>query len=261
MIRPTARLCSALLLSVCGGALAAPPLPAPRLAAAASALDKREIRAQLAPLRYTTLAAEIGAKVTRLPVPEGGSFARGKTLIVFDCSLQQAQVNKAKAVLAAADKIWRTNKRLSELDSIGKQELDTSEAELSKARAELAANQAVLGKCSIAAPFAGRIAEQKVREQQYAQPGQALLEIIDDSALELEFIIPSKWLAWLRSGSKFAVHIDETGRDYPARVQRIGARVDPVSQSVKINAVIDGRFKELVAGMSGKVLMAPPSAK
>jgi hypothetical protein len=41
-------------------------------------------------------------------------------------------------------------------------------------------------------------------------------------------------------------------------VQPIGARVDPVSQSIKISAIIDGRFPELIAGMSGKVLMAPP---
>ena len=39
-----------------------------------SVLDQREIRAQLAPRRYTTLAAEIGAKVQRLPVVEGGAF-------------------------------------------------------------------------------------------------------------------------------------------------------------------------------------------
>ena len=241
----------ALLLTLAASpALAAPP--------PASALDKREVRAQLAPLRYTTLAAEIGAKVSRLTVPEGGVFKRGQSLVQFDCSLPQAQLNKARAALTGAERTWQSNQRLAELNSIGKLELDTSESELEKARAELAANQAVLGKCSIAAPFSGRVAEQKVREQQYVQPGQVLLEIIDDSALELEFIVPSKWLAWLRPGSKFQVSIDETARSYPARVQRIGARVDPVSQSVKINAVIDGRFHELVAGMSGRVLMNPP---
>lgn len=46
-----------------------------------------------------------------------------------------------------------------------------------------------------------------------------------------------------------------------AKVQRIGARVDPVSQSVKLSAVIDGKFNELIAGMSGKVLMAPPAGQ
>ncbi|HEX5394092.1 MAG TPA: efflux RND transporter periplasmic adaptor subunit [Rhodocyclaceae bacterium] len=247
------------------GAKSAPPQAAAPVAAPApahsSALDKREIRAQLMPRRYTTLAAEIGVKVSRLPIVEGGRFRAGETLITFDCTLQQAQLNKAKAALAAAEKTWSANRRLNELNSVGKVELDVSEAEVTKAKAEVSSNAAVISKCAVAAPFAGRIAEQKVREQQYVQPGQALLEIIDDSSLELEFIVPSKWLVWLKPNQGFQVAIDETGKTYPAKIQRIGAKVDPVSQSVKISAVIDGKFNELIAGMSGKVLMAPPGGQ
>jgi len=242
------------------GALAGAALPASAAVPqpAAATLETREIRAQLSPRRYTTLAAEIGAKINRLPLSEGAAFKQGQLLVQFDCVLQQAQLAKAEAALMAADTSWRGNQKLAELNSVGKIELDVSRAETLKAQAEVAANRALLGKCAISAPFAGRIAEQKAREQQYVQPGQALLEILDDSMLELEFIVPSRWLSWVRSGSAFQVSIDETGKSYPAKVQRIGARVDPVSQSVKLTAVIDGRFTELVAGMSGKVLMAPP---
>lgn len=221
-------------------------------------IDKREIRAQLAPKRFTTLAAEIGAKISRLSTPEGGSFHAGQSLVQFDCTLQQAQLNKAKAALVAAEKTWYANQRLSELNSVGKVELETSEAEVLKAKAEVNSNAAYVSKCNISAPFSGRISEQKVREQQYVQPGQTLLEIIDDSALELEFIVPSKWLAWVKNGSKFEVKIDETAKTYPAKVLRVGAKVDPVSQSVKLTAVIDGKFPELIAGMSGRVQMTQP---
>ncbi len=226
--------------------------------ATGSALENREIRAQLAPRRYTTLAAEIGAKINRLPLVEGAAFKQGQVLVQFDCMLQQAQLAKANAALMAADATWRGNQKLAELNSVGKMELEVSKAEALKAQAEVAANRTLIGKCQISAPFAGRIAEQKVREQQYVQPGQGLMEIIDDSQLELEFIVPSRWLAWLRNGAAFQVNIDETGKTYPAKVLRIGARVDPVSQSVKLTAVIDGHFSELIAGMSGKVLIAPP---
>lgn len=237
------------------GVLAALPQPA---ASAGAALETREIRAQLTPRRYTTLAAEIGAKIERLPLSEGAAFKQGQLLVQFDCVLQQAQLAKAEAALMAADTNWHGNQKLSELNSVGKVELDISSAEVLKARAEVAGNRALLGKCQINAPFAGRIAEQKAREQQYVQPGQALLEILDDSTLELEFIVPSRWLSWVRTGATFQVGIDETGKTYPAKVQRIAARVDPISQSVKLTAVIDGHFGELIAGMSGKVLMAPP---
>jgi len=233
----------------------AKPVPAP---VTPISLDKREIRAQLMPRRYTTLAAEIGAKVNRVGIQEGGSFRAGETLIAFDCSLQHAQLNKAKAALDATEFTWKANKRLNELNSVGKVELGISEAEVTKARAEVAANAAVIAKCAIAAPFSGRIAEQKVREQQFVQPGQALLEILDDSVLELEFLVPSKWMTWIKTGYGFQVKIDETARSYPAKVIRIGARVDSVSQSIKITAAIDGKFHELVAGMSGQVNIQPP---
>lgn len=238
------------------------PMPAVGLAAAPARtlLDRHEIRAQLMPRRYTTVAAEIGAKISQLPFQEGAAFRAGDKLVSFDCSLQQAQLDKAQAELESAGHTFKSNQRLAELNSVGMLELDLSRAAVAKARAEVSGNQAVLSKCSVAAPFSGRIAEQKAREQQFVQPGQPLLDIIDDSVLELEFLVPSSWLSWLRPGGSLRVQIDETRKTYPAQFTRIAARVDPVSQSVKVVAAIDGQHAELMAGMSGKVIAAPPPA-
>ncbi|MFC7433533.1 efflux RND transporter periplasmic adaptor subunit [Hydrogenophaga bisanensis] len=231
------------------------PVVAPADAAARGGSAEREIRAQLTPRRYTTVAAEIGAKISRLPVTEGSAFKAGQLLVSFDCTLQQAQLAKAKAELEGAEQSLKTNERLVELNAGGQLEVELARSARGKARAEVGANQAVLSKCNVSAPFAGRVTEQKVREQQYVQPGQALLDIIDDSVLELEFLVPSRWLVWLKAGGPLQVQIDETQKTYPARFTRIGARVDPVSQSVKVAAAIDGRFPELIAGMSGRVIV------
>jgi membrane fusion protein (multidrug efflux system) len=220
--------------------------------------ERQEIRAQLLPRRYTKIAAEIGAKINHLSIAEGGAFRAGQLLVGFDCSLQQAQLQKAQAELDGAELTFKSNLRLAELNSVGLLELDLSQSTVRKAKAEVGANLAVLAKCDVSAPFSGRVAEQKVREQQYVQPGQALLDIIDDSVLELEFLVPSHWLNWLRAGGKFQVQIDETRKSYPAKFIRIGARVDPVSQTVKVAAAIDGKFPELIAGMSGRVQVTPP---
>lgn len=242
------------------------PVPSPRPAAvgvtaSGSAMARQDIRAQLMPRRYTTIAAEIGAKVSGIPVGEGGAFRAGQVLVQFDCSLQRAQLEKADAELEGAEQTLKSNLRLEQLNSVGQLELDLSKSAANKAKAEVGANKAVLAKCQVAAPFAGRVAEQKVREQQFVQPGQALLDILDDSVLELEFLVPSVWLRWLKVGSAFEVQIDETRKTYPAKFTRIGARVDPVSQSVKVAAAIHGRFPELMAGMSGKVQITPPEGQ
>lgn len=234
-------------------------LTAGLVVAVATASQAQELRAQLSPRDYTTLAAEIGAKVERIPVREGERFKKGQTLVSFDCSIQRAQMAEAKAALTATEKTVAVNSRLLELQTIGKLESDVAQAERDKARAKLDASAAVLGKCQVAAPFDGRVAEQKVRAQQFVQPGQALLDIIDDSELELDFVVPSKWLVWLKPGHTFQVAIDETARTYPVKLVRVGARIDPVSQSVRVTGTIGGSFPELAAGMSGKVLLAPPS--
>lgn len=251
-------LAAALAWSLPAGAQTPAPGAAAARPAAASAIDRQEIRAQLLPRRYTTIAAEIGAKINRLPVAEGGRFNAGQLLASFDCSLQQAQLQKAQADLDGAAQTLKSNERLAELNSVGKLELDLSRSAVNKARAEIGANRAVTAKCSIAAPFGGRVAEQHVREQQYVQPGQAMLDILDDSVLELEFLVPSRWLVWLRTGAVFQVQIDETGKSYPAKFIRIGARVDPASQSIKVAGAIDGKFPELMAGMSGRVQIKQP---
>jgi RND family efflux transporter MFP subunit len=215
------------------------------------------IRAQLTARRYAVLSAEIGARVRELRFHEGSAFKAGDTLVVFDDSLQRSQVARAEAVLSAAQRTFAANQRLLTLKSVGQIEVDLSEAEVEKARAELAYASAMLSKCSIVAPFSGRVSDQKVREQEFVQPGQSLFEIIDDAVPEIDFIAPSKWLAWIHVGQALEVKIEETGRSYPATVEEIGAKVDPVSQSVKIVAGIPGSHPELIAGMSGTINVVP----
>lgn len=226
---------------------------------AAALLDAREVRGQLSPRRYTTLAAEIPAKVLTIQPQEGSAFKAGQTLISFDCALQQNQLDRAKATVMATSITLEANQEMIKHAAIGKVELQVSEAEALKAQAEAKAAATVVSKCQVIAPFSGRVAEQKVREEQFVQTGQALLEVIDDSALELEFIAPSSWLAPLRGKGAVRVRVDETGKTYNARVARLGARVDPVSQSIKVVAVIQGRPAELMAGMSGKVSLSTPA--
>ena len=222
-------------------------------AAVAQNMGAADIRAQLVPQRFATLSAELGAKIARIHVREGERFRAGQALVSFDCSLQEAQLEKAKAQVFAAQGTYEGNQRLVKFNAIGDVELRNSEAELLKAKAEQSYLQATVSKCQIVAPYGGRAGEWKAREQQFVQPGQPVLEIVDDGSLELEFILPTAAVANLRAAGKFRVAIDDTKKSYPARFVRAGAKADPVSQTIKVIAVLEGHHPELMAGMSGKV--------
>ena len=212
-----------------------------------------EIRAQLTPREFTTLSSEIAARIDRINTRVGEHFKKGDALVQFDCAIPHAQRDRAEAVAQQGEKTVAINRRLLQLKSVGQLELEISQAELAKANADLAVAKATMSKCTIPAPFSGVTVEQKAREFQYAAPGQALLDVLDDRGLEVELIAPSRWLSWLKIGDPFSVRIEETEKAYPAKVTRLGGRVDPVSQSIRVIGEIAGEAPELMAGMSGRV--------
>jgi len=220
---------------------------------------KQDIRAQLSAVTYNTIASELPARISELPFKEGQSFKVGQVLVVFECATQQAQFQKTKAVLGIAERNYQTNKKLLTLGSVGRIEYENSYSEYLKAKAENDELASIMARCNILAPYSGLVVEQKVRPQQYVQAGQALIDILDNSALELEFVAPSKWSPWLVTDYKFEIKIDETGKSYPAKVTRVNGKIDSISQTIKAAAVIDGDFKELSPGMSGVLVIEPPT--
>jgi membrane fusion protein (multidrug efflux system) len=216
------------------------------------------IHVQLVAVNYTTLSAELPAKIDRISVKEGERFKEGQQLVAFDCVIQRALVDEASAVLAAAEKSKAVHKRLLELNSTGTLEAEKSGWDAAVAQAKLNSARAVASKCAITAPFAGRVVEQKARAFQYVQVGQAILEVLDDSVLNAEFIVPSAAVTTLKPGTALQIAVDETRKTYPAKIARIGAKVDAVSHSVKVTAEIRGDYPELMAGMTGRAQMTAP---
>ena len=219
-----------------------------------------EIRAQLSPVRSTILSAEIPGSISELTVREGERFIEGQKLAALDCRLHKARLDKALAQQDQARKTYSVQARLDKLGSNSALEFQTAAAQLAVAEAEVAMNRTIATYCIITAPFAGRVVELKARAHQYVGEGHELMEILDDRELEVELAVPSTWLQWLRQGTAFTLRLDETGKEYAATIGRTGARVDPVSQTIKVfGTVTGGSFPELIAGMSGTAVFAPPS--
>jgi membrane fusion protein, multidrug efflux system len=220
-------------------------------AAAQEGLSGNRIRAQITPYQQTTLSAEIAANISKLPLREGESFKKDQQLVEFDCALLNAQLNKAEATAEVARQGLKVNKRLEEFNSVSTLEVDQATARVKETEAEREAMKVNVSKCSLVAPFSGRIAKLYVDAHQYVTPGKPLMDILDSSRLEVRLIVPSDWLKWLKSGDRFLIQIEELKRTYQARVVRLGARIDPVSQSLPIIGEIEGTHSDLLSGMSG----------
>ncbi|WP_245641566.1 efflux RND transporter periplasmic adaptor subunit [Paraburkholderia bannensis] len=230
---------------------ATPAAPQPALQTAPADGADGKIRIQLVSRDQVDVSSEISAKIASLPFRDGDAFRAGQTLVSLDCSLYSAQLRKAQADADGARDLLDVNRKLVALHSVGELEVQQAEAKHKASAADVAYMQATVRKCTIAAPFDGRVSKRSAAPQQFAEAGKPLLTIVDTSHLELKMIVPSKWLLWLKPGHPLSVQVDEVGKTYPAKVARIGARVDPVTQTVDVTAALSGSAPDLLPGMSG----------
>ncbi|NIF29777.1 efflux RND transporter periplasmic adaptor subunit [Pantoea sp. Tr-811] len=256
MRRPVAELCLlALLGSLPVMADELPPLQPPP-----ASLAEPDLRVQLNARQRTVISSELAGKITEVKVKEGDSFRKGERLVGFDCAIHRARLGHSAAAQEAASRKLGVARKLDQLQSISVSDLSQAQAELSMARAQNGVNQVMVQHCSIDAPFSGRVAERKVQPGEYVAEGKELLALYDDSAFEVELIVPSRWMVWLKPGFAFSVHLDETGSDYPAKVDRLGSVIDPLSQSIKVFGRIDAQAGQLLPGMSGNARITPPAS-
>ncbi|MEK8049631.1 efflux RND transporter periplasmic adaptor subunit [Ideonella sp. DXS22W] len=235
---------------------AATPLPAPAPATGAAVVRSNAGSAGIArgvvrAVAEATLTARLSARITEMPMAEGATFAKGELLAAFDCERPQAEARGARAALEAQRKQVETNEELDRYNAIGKNDLLVSRSQLDKAQAEADALASQLKECRVTAPFAGRVVARQARQHESVQAGAPLLRIVDTSGVELDLIVPSQWLAWLRPGTAFVFRIDETGSSLPAKVQRLSPAVDPVSRTLKITASFDDPAARVLPGMGG----------
>ncbi len=198
---------------------------------------------------------ELYAPVLAVPFSEGDQFNAGDLLIQFDCARYDAEKNAAGASAHASNIEHRTKRKLFKYKAIGKDELQLAAALSAKANAELKSHQVRITQCAYHAPFTGRIATRNINKHEFPGSDKPLLTILNDTKLELQLVVPSIWLRWLEIGQKFAFEIDETGERHFGIIVRLGAEVDPVSQTIKITGKFvqdpDHSTKRVLAGMSG----------
>ena len=223
---------------------------------ASSAAELSTIRGVVKATAQATLASQVQGQISQLPFKEGQRFKKGALLVALDCSKYEAELASAQAEHRGKRKTYENNLQLAKHNSVGTLELDVSQAEAEKAFAAVSVAQVNVKGCTVRAPFPGRVVKMIVNEHENVFPNDQLISLLDDSLLEIELILPSRSLAWLKVGTPFEYAVDETGLRYPAVVQDIGAKVDPASQTVKVKGLFRTQPDNVLAGMSGAASFA-----
>lgn len=199
--------------------------------------------------RESELGFERGGRIDTIAVDVGDRVTVGQVLARLDTRALEAQIVAANAQTAEAqaqvDLAQATEDRqqtLLERGHISQQRLDevattTHAAEARRAASAASANalRAQLALSVIEAPFDGVITARLSDEGGIAAPGQGLLRIVEDDALEIRVGLPPESAATLETGTIYS--FEATGGDIAARFRASTGVVDTRSRSV--TAVFD----------------------
>ncbi len=216
------------------------------------------VRGIVRAVHQASLATDVPMRVKRLVVREAQSFRKGDVLIEFDCHRLEADVRAAQAARREMHLALESNLYLDQKGAIGRLDVEVSRARADKAAAEEDSLRARSVQCKVSAPFDGRVVDLFINEHEFPAAGKPFMTIVNEADFEIDLIVPSNRLRFIRPGDTFPFSIDETGRTYAAKVFRTGAAIDPVSQTVKVIAQFDTAAEDVLSGMTGNALLPHP---
>jgi len=228
---------------------------------AASTHAADEARGLVRSLGEATISSEISARILSMPFREGEVFKSGDILVSFDCEAMNANLAGAKAELRAADVALEIAREMARMKAAGQRDVETAEARRDRAAADMDATAVRVKGCIVRAPFSGAVVDRNANPHEVIAPSTPLLRIVDRERLEIELLVSSSALPSLQPGTPFVFRVDETGETYPARIVRLGAAVEPASQTVKVFGTFDGLYGGVLQGMSGTAALPAPKAR
>jgi len=193
---------------------------------------------------------EISERIVELDIAEGQRVEAGQVLATLESRELRAAVAVARATLLESEGQLRRARKLHSTNALSSAELEAREARRDADRAALDAAEARLSQAVIRAPFAGRVGLRRVSPGSYVTPDTVITTLDDTDVMKLDFDVPETALAKLAEGlpvaAKSAAWPDEP---FEGVVETIDTRVDPVSRTVTVRALLDNASGRLRPGM------------
>jgi membrane fusion protein (multidrug efflux system) len=200
------------------------------------------------------IAPETGGVIDAVDFDSGLTVPAGKTLVHLRLNDDTAKLEQLQATAELDAITLQRDQRQLAAKGVARSVVDTDTANLKVARAQVAAQQAVIDEKTIRAPFAGRLGVRQIDLGQYVAAGTALVTLQALDPMFVDFYLPQQALGEIKPGGKVAVGVDAyPGRSFTGTVASINAKVDTASRMLQVRATIPNQDRALLPGMFANV--------
>ncbi len=196
------------------------------------------------------LRPEVSGRIASLNFSDGQRVKRGQLLVQLDDTLQQAQLKQAEAQASIARTNLQRNRELVAQNFVSQSAVDQTAAALEVAEAQVALSQAQLARMRIVAPFDGIAGIRSVDVGDYVKDGADLVSIEDLSQVLVDFRLPERFIARVRTGQSVEVSLDALpSQRFNGRIDALDSVIDADGRSLLVRARLDNPGGVLKSGL------------
>jgi len=208
------------------------------------------------------LRPEIAGRIAQIHFKEGEPVAKGALLVKLDDSVQQADLDKARANLTLSKSKFDRADDLRKQGFISTQARDEAENLFKVARADVEIMQARISKLALSAPFAGTVGLRMVSVGDYVKEGQDIVNLEALDPLKVDFRVPELALSQVKDRQTLQITLDAIpDRAFDGRVIAINPLIDANGRAVVIRAQVTNRDGKLRPGMFARVRLFTSEAR
>jgi membrane fusion protein (multidrug efflux system) len=201
-------------------------------------------------VRGADLSAQASGVVDDIAFDSGNDVPAGKVLLKLKPNDDYAKLEQLQAAAELAGQNLKRDREQYAAQAISQATVDTDESSLKSAKAQVAAQQALIGEKIVKAPFAGRLGIRQVDLGQYLAAGTTVVTLQALDPMLIDFYVPQQALDHLKIGQNASATVDTyPGQSFKGTVESINSKVDNASRNVEVRASFKNAERRLVPGM------------
>ena len=196
------------------------------------------------------ITSNVTEKITRIDFEDGQQVKAGAILAELDRAEEQAELKRAQAVRGERKLALQRLQQLEERQLTSPDEIDRTRLELEQADATITAIKTRISDRVIRAPFDGIVGLRDISVGALVETGDLIATLDDTRHIKLDFSVPSVFLTELKPGLKIKARaVALENREYMGEVKSINSRVDPVTRSIQVRAVLPNPDGSIIPGI------------
>jgi multidrug efflux system membrane fusion protein len=213
----------------------------------------------VAAVHQVTISAEASGKVSKLVFQAGTAVKKGDLLVQLNDAPEQADLASARAQQRLAKVSLDRAQQLTAKGFVAQSQLDQARSQYDAATAAIARDEALIAQKQVRAPFDGTLGVRLIEVGQYLEPGAAMVVLTDESLLYVDFTVPEQARPQVQMQQDVTVSVDAyPGKTFRGRIYVLDPQITADTRTVKLQAVVENKDHELMAGMFANVSVQLP---